>query len=85
MYPRREAQVGSAAPLPPAPSSATTPDDGTQTLHVIVGRSVFISTPERLRRIYVSNPTVIESMTPTPRDLVLTGKDCRHQQRCSVG
>ena len=43
-------------------------------MHVIVGRSVFISTPERLRRIYVSNPTAVESMTPTPRDLVLTGK-----------
>lgn len=74
LYARREAQVGSAAPLPPPPSENNEPDDGTQTLHVIVGRSVFISTPERLRRIYVSNPTVLESMTPTPRDLVLTGK-----------
>ncbi len=74
MYARREAQVASAAP-PPPPAANNEPDDGTQTLHVIVGRSVFISTPERLRRIYVSNPIVLESMTPTPRDLVLTGKE----------
>ncbi len=75
MYPHREAQAPSAAAAPAPPSSnSQTPDDGTQTLHIIVGRSVFINTPERLRRIYVSNPVVIESMTPTPRDLLITGK-----------
>ncbi len=75
MYPHRQAQVPStaAAPTPPA-SNASVRADGNQTLHVIVGRSVFINTPDRLRRIYVSNPTVIDSMTPSPRDLVITGK-----------
>ena len=75
LYPHRQAQVPStaAAPTPPA-SNASVRADGNQTLHVIVGRSVFINTPDRLRRIYVSNPAVIDSMTPSPRDLVITGK-----------
>jgi len=49
-------------------------DEKAQVLHVVLGRSVFINTPERLRRIYVSNPTVIDSMTPTPHELVITAK-----------
>ncbi len=49
-------------------------DEAGQTLHVIVGRSMFIDTPDRLRRVYVSNPTVVDSITPTPRELVITAK-----------
>jgi pilus assembly protein CpaC len=58
----------------PAPVEAKLPDESGQTLHVIVGRYVFINTPDRLRRVFVSNPTVIESMSPTPKDLVITAK-----------
>jgi pilus assembly protein CpaC len=74
-YPHKEARVLSAATVPPfVPDSAKSPDDKVQTLHVIVGRSVFINTPERLRRVYISNPAVIDSMTPSPKDLVITAK-----------
>lgn len=75
MYPHREAQAASAGPVPAQVLSGTKgPEENSQTLHVIVGRSVFVNTPDRLRRVYVSNPLVIDSMTPTPRDLVITGK-----------
>ena len=75
VYPHREARVGSAAAAAPAGGTAARlSDESEQTLHIIVGRSVFITTPERLRRIFVSNPSVIESMTPSPRDLVITAK-----------
>jgi pilus assembly protein CpaC len=74
-YPHKEARISSAAALPPAAMSGPAGlDDSGQTLHVIVGRSVFINTAERLRRVYISNPMVIESMTPSPKDLVVTAK-----------
>src|ERR1017187_917747 len=44
------------------------------TLHVVVGRSIFVNTVDRMRRVYVSNPAAIETVTPTPRDLVITAK-----------
>ena len=77
MYPHRELQVpsnGRAAVPPPAVTTTKGPSDGNQVLHVVVGRSVSINTPDRLRRVYISNPQVVESMTPSPRDLVITAK-----------
>ena len=42
-------------------------------LHVTLGHSLFIDTATRLRRVYVSDPTVITSVTLTPNQLVVTG------------
>jgi pilus assembly protein CpaC len=44
------------------------------TLHLIVGRSVVIDTSERLRRVYVANPTVLDALTASPNQIVLTAK-----------
>ena len=44
------------------------------TLHLLVGRSLFINTPDRLRRVYVSNPAVLDSLTASPHQLVITAK-----------
>jgi pilus assembly protein CpaC len=44
------------------------------TLHLIVGRSVVIDTPERLRRVYIANPAVLDSLTSNPNQIVLTAK-----------
>ncbi|HEY4930561.1 MAG TPA: type II and III secretion system protein family protein [Terriglobales bacterium] len=43
-------------------------------LHLIVGRSVVIDTSERLRRVYVANPAVLDSLTSSPNQIVLTAK-----------
>jgi len=48
--------------------------DGPLALHVIVGRSLVIDTPERLRRVYVANPAVLDSLTSSPNQIVLTAK-----------
>jgi pilus assembly protein CpaC len=45
-----------------------------QTLHLIVGRSLFLDFPDRLRRLYVSNPTVLDAMAATPQEVVITAK-----------
>src|ERR1035438_4339068 len=47
---------------------------GLSTLHLIVGRSLFVDTKERLRRVYVSNPAVLDSVTASPSQLVITAK-----------
>src|SRR5580658_5427187 len=54
--------------LPTAMASASQP------LHVLVGRSIFIVTESRLRRVYVSNPEVVDSFTSTTRQIVVTAK-----------
>ncbi len=54
---------------------ARTPDqDEARKLHLIVGRSQVIDCPERLRRIYVANPKVLDSLTSSPHQIVLTAK-----------
>jgi len=50
-------------------------------LHIQVGRSLFINTTHRLRRIYVSNPEVLDSFTASPWQVVLSA---RTAGACSV-
>ena len=45
-----------------------------QTLHLLLGRSLFINTVERMRRVYISNPNVLDSLTASPTQLVITAK-----------
>lgn len=48
--------------------------DEALTLHVVVGRSLFIETVNRMRRVYVSNPSVLDALAATPRQLVITAR-----------
>ena len=41
---------------------------------MLVGRSVFITTVTRLKRVYVSNPLVVDSFTSSPTQIVVTAK-----------
>jgi pilus assembly protein CpaC len=45
-----------------------------QTLHVLVGRSIFIKTASRLKRVYVSNPAAVDSFPSSPTQIVVTAK-----------
>src|SRR5271157_4280997 len=49
-------------------------ENDSRTLHLVVGRSLFINTADRLRRVYVSNPAVLDSLTASPNQLVITAK-----------
>lgn len=51
-------------PLTPSP----------MTLHLIVGRSFFLDSAEKLRRVYVSNPAVVDAMTASPYQVVISAK-----------
>ena len=53
----------------PAPSQ-----EAASTLHLVVGRSLFIDTANRMRRVYVSNPSVLDALAATPHQLVISAK-----------
>src|ERR1700689_1705407 len=77
--------VSSAACAQEKPVSAPTPTTfvgsmGTsaevvgEPLHLLVGRSMFVNTENRIRRVYVSNPDVLDSFTSPPHQIVITSK-----------
>lgn len=73
----RAPQTATPAPssaMPPAqvPSTPTAPE--TQSLHILVGRSVVINLQARLHRVLVSNPAVLDTITTSPNQLVVTAK-----------
>jgi pilus assembly protein CpaC len=47
---------------------------GSFTLHLMVGRSFFLNSADKLRRVYVSNPVVLDAMTASQFELVITAK-----------
>jgi pilus assembly protein CpaC len=57
-------------PTPPAPSA----DQGPENVHIVVGHSLLIHTPSRVKRILTGNPNVIESVVTSPAELVITAK-----------
>lgn len=59
--------------LPVTPGASGTVEVG-NSLHLVVGRSMFVNSNERLRRVYVSNPDVLDSMTSSPHQIVVTAK-----------
>jgi pilus assembly protein CpaC len=46
----------------------------TQSVHIQVGRSIFVNTQSRLRRIVVSNPAVLDTVTVSTTQVVVTAK-----------
>ena len=43
-----------------------------QVIHMVVGRTIFVDTKNRLTRVYVTDPTILNSYTATPNQVVLT-------------
>ncbi|MES2391020.1 MAG: pilus assembly protein N-terminal domain-containing protein [Acidobacteriota bacterium] len=43
-----------------------------QSLHVAVGHSIFVDTKHRLTRVYVTDPTILNSYTSSPNQIVVT-------------
>lgn len=68
-----QASVTTSPGLPPAAfSSVSRIATENNVLHIMVGHQVFIDTKSRLRRVYVADPAVINSVTLTPNQIVLT-------------
>ena len=63
--------AASAQPTQIAGSMSSVVAEG-RTLHVIVGHSLFLDTKTRLRRVYVADPTILNSVTLSPNQIVVT-------------
>ena len=50
------------------------PQFANQHLHLLPGRSIFIKSNTRLKRVYVSDPAVVDSFTSSPSQIVVTAK-----------
>jgi pilus assembly protein CpaC len=62
------------ASTPPPQAAPQQQGEGPESVHVIVGHSLLIRTPTRIRRVLTGNPAVIESVLTSPRELVITAK-----------
>ncbi len=63
------------ATLPDATTAlSSSARSASQSLHVLVGRSIFIKSMSRLKRVYVSNPLAVDSFTSSPTQIVVTAK-----------
>jgi len=45
-----------------------------QELHLLVGRSLVINSPTRIKRISVADPTIVEAIVVTPNEILINGK-----------
>jgi pilus assembly protein CpaC len=66
----------SALPRSSAQAAGTTPPAAgeTESVHILVGRSIIVNMQTRLRRVYISNPAVVDSTTTSPNQVVITAK-----------
>ena len=55
-----------------ASSSISQVTSGGELLHVIVGHSLFLTTKSRLSRVYVADPNILNSVTLSPNQIVVT-------------
>ncbi len=62
-----------AATIPGVLSSVTRSASAGNMLHVTLGHSLFIDTKTRLRRVYISDPSVVNSVTLNPNQILVTG------------
>ncbi len=83
ILPAAAQQPPSAPPAPPPATAAAarqagqlpaSSEQGPQNVHIVVGHSLLIHTPSRVKRILTGNPAVIESVVTAPSELVITAK-----------
>ena len=60
------------SPIPGASGSISRVTSGAEMLHVTVGHSLFLNTRSRLRRVYLSDPNMLNSVTLSPNQIVVT-------------
>jgi pilus assembly protein CpaC len=71
-----ESQVPSA-PVQPQTRTEQIPEgsqEAPQTLHLLVGRSLVITSPTRIKRVSLADPSIAEAIVVSPRQLLINGK-----------
>ena len=70
-------QVPPPAQEEPAPVKATDQpqeSESAQTLHLLVGRSLVITSPSRIKRVSLADPAVAEALVVSPTQVLVNGK-----------
>lgn len=65
---------GTAAAQSGAPLTPSQEMPGTHTLHLLVGRSLVISSPTPIKRVSVADPNIVEAVVVSPYQVLLNGK-----------
>jgi Flp pilus assembly secretin CpaC len=79
------AQTASVAPPPPpngivavtvpsASASITRVASGSETLHLVVGHSLFLNTKLRLHKVYIADPAILNSITLNPNQIIVADR-----------
>ena len=72
------AQQPAAAPAatPPVQQSASSVQETgePQTLHLLVGRSLVISSPTRIKRVSLADPEIAEALVVSPTQVLVNGR-----------
>src|SRR5712692_8735533 len=64
-------QAAPPAPAQPGPPQET---EAPQTLHLLVGRSLVISSPTRIKRVSLADPNIAEAIVVSPTQILVNGK-----------
>src|SRR5882724_13357936 len=62
------------AQVPVAPSSQGQESAEPQTLHLLVGRSLVITSPSRIKRVSLADPEIAEALVVSPVQVLVNGK-----------
>jgi pilus assembly protein CpaC len=79
---RAQQQPVESQPTTPAQTTAPTPvpagplaeSEAPQTLHLLVGRSIVISSPGRIKRVSLADPSIAEAIVVSPTQVLVNGK-----------
>jgi pilus assembly protein CpaC len=73
--PPATAQPAAQAPAPvPVPVTQAAEQEGPQTLHLLVGRSIVISSPARIKRVSLADPNIAEAIVVSPTQVLVNGR-----------
>jgi pilus assembly protein CpaC len=61
------------APAPVPVQQAAEPE-GSQTLHLLVGRSIVITSPSRIKRVSLADPNIAEAIVVSPNQVLVNGR-----------
>jgi len=61
---------------PPPADSAQSPQEseGPQVLHLLVGRSLVITSPNRIKRVSLADPSIVDDVVVSPNEVLVNGK-----------
>src|ERR1700747_2858153 len=72
--PATGAAVPTQAPVSQAPVSQAPESSEPQTLHLLVGRSLVISSPTRIKRVSLADPEIAEAIVVSPGQVLVNGR-----------